>query len=198
MYLEPTNKLSIERIANRLLVENQPEVLKNIIPFNIEEYVELVLVNEKPIDYRVTYDLLPSNGVYGMTLPPDPSSENPSRSKLIISPEIAEDPKSERFFRSTLAHELGHCTLHLPSIIKRKIQTKLVQLKKEKEGFKLYRQDDLPIYMNPEWQAWHFAKSLLMPKEPLIKLLQQGRDENYIADAFNVNPAFVRSRIRTL
>ncbi len=95
-----------------------------------------------------------------------------------------------RFLRSTMGHETGHCILHVPSL----------QLFKSLFNHgPLYRpRQALKAYEDPEWQAFGFSGALLMPRGVAKKMFQAGASLEHMADFFDVNPAFVRSRMKFL
>jgi hypothetical protein len=70
------------------------------------------------------------------------------------------DKRNTGIFNFTLAHEVGHYTLHAPLLAAN--SQNIICRKKDK-------------YLTIEWQANFFASSLLMPREPFIKAF----DENY-------------------
>lgn len=81
----------------------------------------------------------------------------------------------------TLAHELGHHFLH-------ESQDKL-------------RLDDLDYSKNDkdtkeESQANYFAASLLVPKDLLLKKLNEGLDNDKLAEYFQVSPLVIRNRLK--
>jgi Zn-dependent peptidase ImmA (M78 family) len=65
-------------------------------------------------------------------------------------------------------------------------------------GVNLYRKTSVPLYRNPEWQAWRFAGALLMPEAPFKVLMERGYTKGDLADHFQVNPSFVDTRMRAL
>lgn len=55
------------------------------------------------------------------------------------------------------------------------------------------------MYRSPEWQAHRFASALLLPAKTFVKAYKKYRgNERILADIYEVNPAFVRSRIKAL
>ena len=53
-------------------------------------------------------------------------------------------------------------------------------------------------FEDPEWQAWRFASSLLMPETSFRVLTERNWTKKQIGRAFEVNRAFVNERIRQL
>jgi hypothetical protein len=52
--------------------------------------------------------------------------------------------------------------------------------------------------LDPEWQAWEFARALLMPKHLIVEYCNQELSLNEMAKHFDLNPAFVEVRLKTL
>ncbi|WP_173198057.1 ImmA/IrrE family metallo-endopeptidase [Geobacter sp. SVR] len=186
----PMSGRQIDQLANSYLSYYQPEALRNPAPFDVHRFVDTKLEDLTGVVPVYSRDLPPE--IYGLT----DSSEN----RLEIQETLAEDPFQEKFFRSTLAHEAGHCIIHVPQL--RKINRGHVfrQAKEDgaEGGVKLYRKDDIPLYCNPEWQAFRFAGALLIPEGPLRMMLASNASTSEIADTFNIHPAFLRSRMKAL
>ncbi|WP_027714915.1 ImmA/IrrE family metallo-endopeptidase [Desulfuromonas sp. TF] len=174
----------IEQIAGGIIKAIQPKVFTGSENFDIEHFVDVRL--EDLTGIQPDYSRLPPE-IYGYT--------DPEQQKMVIQADLAEDDDSERFLRSTLAHETGHCILHVPILR----QAQKYHIFKQEKGAHLYRKESgLPLYQNPEWQAWRFAGALLMPKDLVVQMLKEGLSERGLANKFNVNPAFVRYRLKSL
>jgi len=117
--------------------------------------------------------------------------------QVIIQEDLANDVYSEKFFRSTLAHETGHCIMHVPQL-QRINRTQVFRQAKNEDSIKLYRKDNIPLYCNPEWQAWRFAGALLMPEAPLRMMFNAGASLSEMADNFEVNISFLKARLKAL
>jgi len=106
-----------------------------------------------------------------------------------------ERPRSveARRFRATVAHEIGHCFYHI-----HQLETfKSFSGNEDGVFLRAYR-SEIPAYRDPEWQAWEYASALLMPSQHVFTLLSQGKDIYELAEIFDVNPAFVKARIKKL
>lgn len=114
-----------------------------------------------------------------------------------MSSELADDPTAASYFRSTVAHEIGHAILHIPEFRRRR--QKMISEQAKNDGL-LHRlsETEIPIYMNPEWQAHRFAGGLLMPEMAVKKVLAIYRDPAALSTVFKVTPAFVRARLKGL
>src|SRR5437588_420498 len=65
-------------------------------------------------------------------------------------------------------------------------------------SLRMYREDEIPAYMNPEWQAWRFAKALLMPEKTFRMAHATGMNIQKLAATFGVSVDFARQRLRDL
>lgn len=150
---KPMSGKQIEQLAACILAKYQPESLRIGTPFDIHRFVDTKLEDLTGVTPIYSIELPPE--IYGLT----DSAEN----RLEIQESLADDPFQEKFFRSTLAHETGHCFLHVPQLR----TLKRVQIFKQgkEDGVQLYRKDNIPLYCNPEWQAWRFAGALLEDHE---------------------------------
>jgi hypothetical protein len=177
----------IDSIATSLIRAYQPEVLRGNEAFDVHRYVDTRLEDLTGVT-PVYSNELPFE-IYGLT--------DSANKQVLFQEDLANDNSSENFFRSTLAHETGHCVLHVPQLQKRN-RIQVFQQRKGDDTIKLYRKDDVPIYRNPEWQAWRFAGALLMPERPLVAMLRDDASLYEIADHFEVNMPFLKARLNAL
>ena len=183
---KPRKGLNIDATALKIIKKFQPKVLIEPTPFNIEEFFEFDL--EKVSRVKTDYRVLPT-GIHGVT--------DSDKKVSIISSDLMDDSSQIKFTRSTMAHETGHVLIHVPEFRMKKALLKSIHDDKH-SSLRMYREDDIPVFRNPEWQAWRFAGALLMPAKTFKAAIQQGYDEYDLSDAFQVNPAFVRTRMRAL
>jgi Zn-dependent peptidase ImmA (M78 family) len=163
----------------------QPNALVKAERFDIERFFDCELEGLTGVtpDYRDLED-----GIYGYT--------DSDQLVCVISCKLAEDESSEYFCRSTMAHEVGHALMHVEDYRIQKAILKSIHRKDHQ--LRVYREKEVKIYMNPEWQAWRFAGSLLMP-EPTFRMVHgQGYSDYDLSKIFGVNPAFIRSRRKAL
>ncbi len=181
------SRKEIEMFASDIVRAFQPAVLEGEEPFNIDRFIEVV-ETEMEIDFDFTSDL--PSGVHGCTSIID--------NKVLILSELSDDPGNIRYLRSTVAHETGHVLYHLPILRRLCTDKTFTQKKAESKNFSLYSQKPVKAYEDPEWQAWEFAGSLLMPKIALVTLKERGASVYEMADTFMVNQVFVKKRLRNL
>lgn len=183
----PMSRKAIEADGVKLLRHYQPEVLQGKCSFDVEYFAEYDLEELTGVEFDITSELPPE--IHGLT--------DPIQNKLWVHADLADDPRCFKFYRSTLAHEIGHCLYHVKQIQSLGRKQIFAQGKK-KNGAELYRKKDVPPYCQPEWQAWEAAGSLLMPQCVVQKMLYSGANIVDLAEHFEVNVAFARTRLRAL
>lgn len=92
--------------------------------------------------------------------------------------------------RATVAHELGHATMHGPSVWGRARSSMRMQLSRLKPWGKI------PPYKNPELQAWAFARCLLMPLSAMRQM--DDLSPECLADTFKVSRDLAKRHIEQL
>ncbi|OAG26666.1 ImmA/IrrE family metallo-endopeptidase [Thermodesulfatator autotrophicus] len=186
--VRPLSRAQIRRLVLEILADIQPGALQKPQPSDVERLFDVYI----PRNFRIQtgyvgYDEIPAEAV-GVT--------KAIERKSYVARELLEAEKwhEQRFFRSTVAHESGHCCLRHPFQIEH-----FVSVLGRKESL-LFRVEETRLrpFENPEWQAWAFAQEFLMPFPTLTILLQQEVNVYELADIYEVNPAFVRSRLRSL
>jgi Zn-dependent peptidase ImmA (M78 family) len=85
----------------------------------------------------------------------------------------------------------------VPEFRRRKEMLKLIH-DSEDVSLRMFRKDQIRAYEDPEWQAWRFAKALLMPAVTVRMAVGAGISHNEMSLAFQVSVPFVRSRLRDL
>jgi Zn-dependent peptidase ImmA (M78 family) len=183
---KPRSGVYIDKIALSVVANYQPEMLSEPQQFEAQRFLECELENLTQISYD--YQELQFN-VHGYT--------DIEGMECVICSSLVDNPNQKRFLRSTIAHELGHCFLHVPEFRHRKQLTRFIH-NDENANLQLRREDNIPLYANPEWQAFRFAGALLIPKASLEIALSQKASKEDLCDIFGVNPAFLNSRLRAL
>lgn len=182
---KPRKKVDIDRLALSIVKDIQPSALLKAERFEIERFFDCYLEELTGVktDYRTLDD-----GIYGYT--------DSDSMECVISCELAEDEYSEYFCRSTMAHESGHALMHVTDY---RIQKAILRsIHRKDHQLRVYREKEIKIYMNPEWQAWRFAGSILMPERTFRMAYQEGYSDHDLSDIFGVNPAFIKSRKKAL
>ena len=182
---QPRSKKDIEFIALEIIRTFQPSVLTNDEPFDVVRFFECYMEDRTGVkyDYREL-----QNGIYGYT--------DTEKMECVISTNLVENSLQEKFCRSTMAHEVGHVIMHVKDYRHKRALLKFIHEKGHQ--LRAYREDKIITYKNPEWQAWSFASAILMPSSVFTLAANDGYGIRDLSERFNVNPAFVRSRLKAL
>lgn len=185
LYL-PYSGEQLDALAATIVRDIQPDVLKGLGAFDVEAFFDLHLERLTGMECGYSNDL--PAWVYGAT--------DVGTNKVEINGTLADSPGGVRFLRSTIAHESGHGVVHAPRLRSLCLTQRFVQ---EKESLtRLNRNASIPIYLNPEWQAHRFAGGLLMPSDVVRQMVRRGASTADLVEHFDVNPSFVRSRLKGL
>ncbi len=181
----------IEALSNKITQSSQPDALLNIISFDVEAFFEFEL--EEKTGIKAVYDSNLPIGFDGYT-----DFENMS---CVISTKLADydkfDNVAKRRLRSTLAHEIGHCFLHFDDV-KNNITSQSKFLHNSQSSLARYNPELLETCENPEWQAWRFASSLLMPELCFRTAVERNYTKTRLKRVFAVNPSFIDVRLKEL
>ena len=180
----------IEAIASEIVQSFQPQAAVMVSAFDVERFFDCELKERTQVEPDYLYL---GEGLYGYT--------DIEKMKCYISRELADSANEvvhqKRFLRSTQAHEIGHCVLHVQEFRQTKAILKFMHDDKH-ANLTLHDQDEIKVYRNPEWQAWRFAGALLMPAQCVMAAVRAGWTKKKMSNAFEVNPAFIDVRLRTL
>ena len=186
--VRPRTAKEIDELAFGLVASFQPEAVRLVTKFDVERFFDCELERLTGIEP----DYLPlGEGLDGFT--------NSEDKRCVICADLAdygEDDVKRRRLRATLAHEMGHCFLHVQD--SRQSQAMITFLHDERSSLELYRQGDLRAFENPEWQAWRFAGAMLMPECCIRAAVRAGWTKKMMSWAFDVNPSFVEVRLYDL
>jgi len=139
----PLSNIKIREITNEIRESIGYEKIER---FPIVEFVEVILpaTLEDEFNFEIcTVEELGS--CEGLTTP----DENLIQIREDVYDKAVTGDGRARF---TIAHELGHFFLHISSSL----------------SFHRNDKDDIPTYMDPEWQANKFATELLIPRDLLL------------------------------
>lgn len=174
-------------IAEALLSQRQPDALVGHEPVDIDwifEFVVPEVLGQQGISFKTGSAEL-KHGLLGHT--------DAAQGFSYVSSDLydAEYEPEVRRGRATMAHESGHCLLHVP------VMRQFMSLTDEGSGYALYRAlpSQLKPFEDPERQAWKFAGALLMPRPAIFRFLEQGKNIRWMADFFGVNPVFMEVRM---
>ena len=107
---------------------------------------------------------------------------------VVLAPEVYERlHQGDGRARFTVAHEVYHALYHAPEV---------EQVLVERRTIALAREQDIPAYMNPHWQADKFAAALLMPEVAVRRLVREhGPDVDRIMRTFGVSRMAAKIRV---
>lgn len=185
--VEAVSREQLEFEAQQMLKRVQPECLTKALAVNIEDFYE----NHLPEIADVTSDYQKlDDGLLGLT--------NPHTKSVIVSTDLVDSDllQERRRGRATIAHESDHAIRHISQY--RRVVGYMNSINCSPNGLILHRQEDIKPFYNPEWQSWWWAKAFLMPLPIFLRLYKSGCSEYELAEIFDVNPAFVRTRINDL
>ena len=183
---EPRSGADIDRIALRIIQTYQPKALEQPQEFDIERFYENAL--EALTSVRGDYQDL-GLPVHGYT--------DSDQQISVVDTALAENRSKRNRFRATVAHEVGHAVLHVKQFRRRKEILRFTH-DCEDVSLRMYREDEIPAYANPEWQAWRFAKALLMPEKTFRMAHASGMNISQLGATFGVSVDFARLRLRDL
>lgn len=179
----------IDDIAFKLVEAFQPDAVRMLKKFEVEKFFEFEL--KKQTGVEPVYRSL-GGGLEGFL--------NIAAMECVICSNLAEhgdyDMKRRRL-RATQAHEIGHCHLHVAELRRTRAVLELRHDKRHSYS-NLYKQEEVEVYRNPEWQAWRFAGALLMPERCIQRAVDCGWSLQTMSRAFDVNPSFVEVRLHDL
>ncbi len=182
----PKSGADIELLVVNIIQRYQPEALIRPQEFDVERFFENEL--EALTGVKADYQHL-SLPVHGYT--------DSDQMVSVVSTDLAENPSQRNRFRATVAHEIGHAIQHVPEFRRRKQVLRFTH-DCEDVSLRMFREDEVPAYRNPEWQAWRFAGALLMPEKTFRMSLASGVSLYQVARTFGVSVDFVRSRMKQL
>lgn len=176
----------IDFMALSIVKEYQPEMLTSPQPFDVESFFELELPSFRGIttDYREI-----GGNIHAYT--------DIKNMVCVVSTDLTENPSQKRFLRSTLSHEVGHCHIHVPEFRMRKAVAKFIH-DNEHQSLRMYREEFVRIFENPEWQAWRYAGALMMPEPSVLVAAKEGWTKFEMCEVFDLNMPFVETRLRAL
>lgn len=184
----PRSKKDIEADVIRLLSDIQAEALCcDDSPVDVEIIFEDYIRERYGLVTGYTDLSIISPNILGYT---DAGSSTSYVEKSLVN---SDSQTTIRRLRATIAHEICHCVYHVAEL-------KNFRSSLSVTGGILFREEpsNIKAYVNPEWQAWHYAGALLMPKKRIIRYHERGYSIDVMADIFDVNQSFVKVRLNKL
>jgi len=172
--VRPMSWLAVVRFADDTVERHFASHVRDCRPIPVQEFLEHVLPTFYNVDEGVSDELPP--GIEGITYPKNRRGNPEIVLSSAVYENLCQDQPRARF---TATHECGHGIMHI-----RQVGTQLV------DGTHpvLYRRDQLPAYLSPEWQANVFASTFLMPTKALMAIGKNRRiDDALVAKTFQVS-----------
>lgn len=184
----PRSGAQIDLQMQNIVRKFQPDALSVPMSFDIESFFEFHL--EEISGVVSAYRELPL-GVDGYT--------DSDTMESVVSTDLidTDDLVTRRRGRSTIAHESVHAIIHVPEFRAKKSWLRSLHEAKN-DNLRLFRQEQVEMFRNPEWQAWRGAKGLLMPIASVYQAANKGYKLTELAEIYDVNPAFIKSRFKEL
>jgi len=187
----PVNPLSIsaiEEVGRCFLEQLSPQSLIEPIPLDVLNVVDNVLPNFGVHCYPATPAELGERA--GAT---DPRGGH--EVVILVAESVWEalesEPPTSHYARTTICHEIGHAILHVPLLRRRLLVTDVLART---------QRANLRAYHDPEWQAWTFAGTILMPSITL-RMLQSQHNElpaRLVGATYHVSEQMAQSHLRKL
>jgi len=182
------SRAEIERTMMSVLDAFQPDALMGRCPVDIEVLYEIDL----PRYYQQRYGEEIQTGYGDLSAYPGEvlGVTDTKRRISLVERSLMESPNRSRRRQgyATCAHEASHVLLHMP----------LGDFESLSVTTGLFRASEGLKGGDPEWQAWWGARALAMPAEVIQGYMRSGLSERHIAERMDLNPAFVRMRMRDL
>lgn len=185
----PMKASTIEKKAEEILRRYYPTVFTAPSSTPVDNFFEFIIPEFDCI--KTSYTNLNMLGIAAECY------TNATQKISIIDESLANDftPWGRRRFRATVGHESGHCILHVPLC---RWQASLQVI-----GKGMHRErSTMKVFEDPEWQAWRFAHAFCMPARTVIKAVNKWgtgpEGINALVETFDMNPAFVRTRLKML
>ena len=183
--VKPVGHELAEKLAQQTILDFDVSYLKNPKPFPVAYFWEFWLPKHYAhLRCRVA-EMLP--GLEGLTRP---------NGEILLSQGTYEAMNNdEGRARFTTMHECIHGILHVPQTSRMSCESY-----SEGQGPVLHRREDLPRYLDPEWQAHRIAGAVLMPAEAMKKLsLEAGMlTPEIVMATFDTSRAAASTRISQL
>jgi hypothetical protein len=187
--VRPRSSQEIEKIAHEIVKNHQPDAVKFTVSFDVEDFFEFALEDKTGIE--AIFKWLPA-GLDGYT-----DSVNMRCYVATQLLEYGDCQVTKRRLRATIAHEIGHCFLHVEEARRNQsFQQKF--LNNKSSSIQMYQPQDVEVYKNPEWQAWRFASAMLMPENCFRTAVERNFSKKQLRRAFDVNQAFIDVRLKEL
>ncbi len=181
----PLSRTRIEEMAKSILAKHYPRVLSRPTAIDVVDFCDRVLFEHYGIACFVDH-LAWIDGTEGLA--------RPDRVVLIDEATYRAAVEGDGRSRFTMIHEAFHSIHHSPQILR--------AINDQRGSLRRYRKNQVPAYMDPEWQANTFASAFLMPEQP-VRAYLAGRSAAsplslLISQKFRVSEKAARIRLGKL
>lgn len=186
--VRPLSVAAIEELGSCFLEQLAPEVLAKPQALNVCKLIDTVLPHFGIHVAPASREELGNRA--GATDPKGDDEINILVSESVWN-NLDESAPICYFARTTVCHEIGHAVLHVPVLRRRLLQT---------DSLARTQRGKLRAYEDPEWQAWAFAGSILIPSPTLKKLSDKndGLTLESVSETYDVSQQMARSHINRL
>lgn len=186
--VNPLGVAAIEELGRCFLDQLAPEMLATPQPLNVLELVDTQLPK-----FGIHVCPASREEIGNRDGATDPSGDG--EITILVTEEVWEAlemaaPKSY-YARTTVCHEIGHAILHVP-VLRRRLLLNDVLARTQRANLKAYE--------DPEWQAWVFAGTILMPSVTLRMLQAECKrlTQEVVSNTFEVSAKMAESHLRRL
>jgi len=186
--VNPLGIAAIEELGRCFLDQLAPEMLATPQPLNVLELVDTRLPK-----FGIHVCPASREEIGNRDGATDPRGDE--EITILVTEEVWEAlesvaPKSY-YARTTVCHEIGHAILHVP-ILRRRLLLSGALARTQRANLKAYE--------DPEWQAWAFAGTVLMPSVTL-KMVQAECKQltpEVVSSTFEVSAKMAQNHLRRL
>ena len=186
--VNPLGVAAIEELGRCFLDQLAPEMLTVPQPLNVLELVDTGLP-----EFGIHVCPASREEIGNRDGATDPRGEE--EITILVTEEVWDAletaPPRSYYARTTVCHEIGHAVLHVP-VLRRRL---LIN-----DALARTQRGNLKAYEDPEWQAWAFAGTILMPSTTLRMLQAECKllTPETVSTTFEVSTQMARSHLRRL
>jgi hypothetical protein len=186
--VRPLSVAAIEELGRCFLDQLSPDSLGSPKPLDVAKLSEVILPQFGIHTIPASAEELGNRA--GATDPKGDGDVN-----ILVNEEVWDDlvepPPQCYFARSTVCHEIGHAVLHVPTLRRHMLVADTLNRVQRRR---------LKAYEDPEWQAWMFAGSILMPSSTLRMMMNEAEmlSLSEVSEVYDVSEPMANSHLRRL
>lgn len=182
--MPPLKSSDIELIAERFLEKVYPDALRHPTQLPFEDLVDTILQEHGICVRPASFEEM---GERAGATDPSPGSCINILVREDVWNALFRGGRSAHYAKTTIAHELGHAILHVPTMRRR------MSLPIQSGTLNRVQRSELKPYVDPEWQAWAFAGAIIAPRSTLTTL--HCGSVAQVAEIYGVSEVMMRKRI---